>query len=77
MRDDALRTAKESMDESKAVMFVRCLGLRSALPQNARQIFVSEKGVSISILASSKRDKFFDVRWMRRPLVGLQECIKS
>lgn len=73
--DDALGTAKDSIGESEAVLFVRRLGLGSTLPQNAREIFGSEKWFSGSILASSEREKFFDERWMWHRLVGLKGCI--
>lgn len=65
------------MAELEAVLFVRHLGLGPTLPQNAREIFESEKWVSGRILASSERDKFFDERWMWHRLVGLQRCIQS
>jgi hypothetical protein len=77
MTNDALCTAKESVGKSEAVIFVRRLGLRPTLPQNARQIFVSEKRVSVGVLPSSERVKFFDVSWMCQRLVGLERCIKS
>lgn len=77
MVEDALGTAKHSVGKCEAVTLVRRLGLRPALPQNARQIFVSEKGISSSVLPGSKRQEFFDVRGMRRRLVGLQRCITS
>ena len=72
-----LGTAEESMGQFEAVIFVRRLGLRPTLPQDARQIFVSEKGVSVGVLPSSERVEFLDVSLMYHRLVGLQRCIKS
>ena len=74
---NALGTAKESMRECEAILFVRRLGLRPALPQDARQIFASEKWVSSGVLCSSKREEFCDESWMWHGLVGLQRRIKS
>lgn len=75
--DDALGTAKDSVGESEAVLSVRRFGLYPTLPQNAREIFDSEKWISGRVLASSEREKLFDKRWMRHRLVRLQRCIKS
>lgn len=77
MTNGALGTAKEFVDEVEAVHFIRRFGLDPTLAQNAREIFNSEKWVSGGILAGSKGEKFFDERWMRQRLVGLQRCVES
>lgn len=64
------------MSELEAVRFVCCLGYCTTLPQNARQIFDSEKRVSFGILSGGKREKFLNIRRMGHRLVGLQRCIK-
>jgi hypothetical protein len=65
------------MRELEAVLLVRRLGLRPALPHDARHVFVSEKWVSSGVLCSSEREEFFNESWMWHRLVGLQRRIKS